>query len=83
MRVEARGHDETGARATLIFGIAELIGTAAAAVAVAFVDHIAAGDAPTGVVTSSDATLPTDDLLVAVTRGGVRLQAFTGIPSTG
>ncbi len=46
---------QTGARATLIIGIAELIGTAAAAVAVAFVDHIAAGDAPTGVVTSSDA----------------------------
>ncbi len=83
LRVEARGHDETGARATLIIGIAELIGTAAAAVAVAFVDHIANGDAPTGVVTSSDAALPTDDLLVAVTRGGVRLQAFTGIPSTG
>ena len=49
----------------------------------AFVDHIATGDAPTGVVTSSDAALPTDELLVAVTRGGVRLQSFTGIPSTG
>ena len=34
-------------------------------------------------VTSSDAALPTDDLLAAVTRGGVRLQAFTGIPYTG
>ena len=33
--------------------------------------------------TSSDASLPTDDLLAAVARGGVRLQAFTGIPHTG
>ena len=83
LRVEARGRDETGARATRIIGVAELIGTAAAAVAAAFVDHIATGDAPVGVVTSSDASLPTDDLLAAVTRGGVRLQGFTGIPYTG
>ena len=43
LRVEARGHDESGARATRIIGIAELIGTAAAAVAAAFVDHVADG----------------------------------------
>ncbi|MET0326420.1 MAG: hypothetical protein ABW219_14440, partial [Ilumatobacteraceae bacterium] len=60
--------------------IAELIGTTAAAVAAAFVDHVASGRAEIGVVTSSDASLPTTDLLAAVTRGGVRLQAFTGIP---
>ena len=83
LRVEARGQDESGARATRIIGIAELIGTAAAAVAAAFVDHIAEGDAPVGVVTSSDATMPTDDLLAAVTRSGVRLQGFTGIPYSG
>ncbi len=83
LRVEARGHDDHGGRAAHIIGIAELIGTAAAAVAAAFVDLVVAGEAPTGVVTTSDASLPTDDLLAAVTRGGVRLQAFTGIPHTG
>jgi hypothetical protein len=80
VRVEARGHDESGARATRIIGVAELLGTTAAAVAAAFVDHVASGQAAAGVVTSSDASLPTEDLLAAVSRGGVRLQAFTGIP---
>jgi hypothetical protein len=83
LRVEARGHDDDGGRAAHIVGIAELIGTAVAAVAAAFVDLVVAGEAPAGVVTSSDASLPTDDLLAAVVRGGVRLQSFTGIPHTG
>ena len=83
LRVEARGWDSDGARVTHIVGIAELIGTAAAAVAAAFVDHVAAGAAPVGVVTTSDAELPTASLLSTVARGGVRLQSFTGIPHTG
>jgi hypothetical protein len=83
LRVEARGHDGDGARVTLVVGIAELIGTGAAAVAAAFVDHLASGTVPPGVVTSSDADVPTLNLLGAVTRGGVRLQSFTGIPHTG
>src|SRR5918994_1678341 len=83
LRVEARGHDANGARSTLVVGIAELIGTAAAAVAAAFVDHLATGAMPPGVVTTSDAELPTAALLGAVARGGVRLQSFTGIPHTG
>ena len=82
-RVEARGNDDAGGHAAHIVGIAELIGTAAAAVAAAFIDLVIAGDAPPGVVTSSDASLPTDELLGAVVHGGVRLQAFTGIPHTG
>jgi hypothetical protein len=83
LRVEARGADGTGSRVTRVIGMAELIGTAASAVAGAFVDLLVAGDAPPGVVTASDADLPTGKLLAAVTRGGVRLQAFTGIPHTG
>ena len=63
LRVEARGRDAEGARVTLIVGIAELVGTAAAAVAAAFVDHVASGAAPAGVVTTSDADLPTAALL--------------------
>lgn len=82
LRVEARGHDERGARATRVIGMAELIGTAAAAVAGAFVELVARGGAPVGVVTAGDAELPTTELLAAVARGGVRVQAFTGIPHT-
>jgi hypothetical protein len=83
LRVEARGHDAGDARVTLVAGIAELSGTAAAAVAAAFVDHLASGAAPPGVVSTSDADLPTLTLLGAVGRNGVRLQSFTGIPHTG
>ena len=80
LRVEARGHDAEGARVTSIVGIAELIGTAASAVAAAFVDHVATGRAPAGVVTSADRDVPAGELLRAVGRGGVRVQSFTGIP---
>jgi hypothetical protein len=83
LRVEVRGQEASGARATRVIGMAELIATAAAAVAGAFVDLLAGGGAPPGVVTSCDPDLPTKELLAAVGRGGVRLQAFTGIPHTG
>lgn len=81
LRVEARGRDHRGARTTLITGIAELLGTAAAAVAGAFVDLLAdeTASVPPGVVTSSDEDLPTQRLLAMTARGGVRLQAFNGI----
>lgn len=82
LRVEARGQDESGARATRVIGMAELIGTAAAAVAGAFVDLLAGGGVEPGVVTAGDADLPTTDLLAAVARNGVRVQAFTGVPHT-
>lgn len=79
LRVEARGQDPAGVRTTMIVGIAELIATATAAVAAAFVDHLANEPTVPGVVTSSDAALPTDTLLAATARGGVRLQAFNGV----
>lgn len=81
LRVEARGRDADGARRSLIHGVAELIGTATAAVAASFVDAIDAGHTTPGVVTSSDGDLPTSAIARAVVRRGVRLQAFTGIPS--
>ncbi len=81
LRVEARGHDERGARVTLVQGVAELIGTTTAAVAASFVDVLADGGLGPGVVTAGDESLPTSTLLRAVARRGVRLQAFTGIPS--
>ena len=68
---------------TEVIGMAELIGTAASAVAGAFVDLLARRATEPGVVTASDPDLPTTTLLAAVARRGVRLQAFTGIPHTG
>jgi hypothetical protein len=82
VRVEARGRDEAGARVTHVIGVAELIGTAAAATAAAMAEHVAAGDARTGVITTSD-DLPAATILRNVLRNGVRLQEFTGIPYTG
>lgn len=81
LRVEARGADATGARDTRILGIAELIGTASAAVATSFADLVDAGSTRAGVVTAADDGLPTKQLLRAVVRRGVRLQRFTGIPT--
>ena len=76
-----RGYRSDGAREALILGIAELVGTATAAVASAMVSVLAAGDRAGGVITTSDADVPTRDALDHVTRHGVRLQSFTGIPS--
>ncbi len=77
------GPTSGGGRSTRVIGMAELIGTAAAAVAAAFVDLVAGGDVRRAWSPSSDADLPTTSLLAAIARGGVRVQAFTGIPHTG
>ncbi len=81
VRVEVRGSDEGGGRVTLILGIAELVGTAAAATASAFAKAAVDGSLPNGVVRSSDSRLDTIALLKAIERLGVRLQEFTGVPS--
>ena len=81
LRIEVRGNDHRGGRSTLIAGIAELVGTAAAATASAFTQVALDGGLPAGVVRAGDARLDTGALLHAVERGGVRLQEFTGVPS--
>lgn len=80
LRVEARGYDSAGARMTHVVGVAELIGTAAAATAAAMVGVLQERDRHGGVVTTSDADLPATELLRSVLRLGVRMQEFTGIP---
>jgi hypothetical protein len=80
LRVEVRGANAAGARECLIAGVAELVGTAAAATAAALVTALADGELPAGVVIASDAALPTDDLLRRAQSLGVRLQEFTGVP---
>lgn len=81
VRVEVRGSDATDGRVTLILGVAEQVGTAAAATAVAFAQAAMGGGVPSGVVRSSDARLDTVSLLNTVEKLGVRLQEFTGVPS--
>jgi hypothetical protein len=80
VRVEVRGRDADGVRQTLIAGIAEFVGAAAAATAVAMTRQVLAGQAPRGVLSTSDRRLDTDTVLEEVQRNGIRLQEFTGVP---
>lgn len=82
IRVEVRGSDESGARVTSIVGVAELVGTATAATAAAFTVEAVSERLPIGVSRAGDDTLDTLELLRNVSRLGVRLQEFTGVPST-
>lgn len=81
VRVEVRGASADGGRTTEVLGIAELVGTATAATAVAFTRSAAAGELPVGVVRTADAELDTLGLLRTIGGLGVRLQEFTGVPS--
>lgn len=82
IRVEVRGNDVNGARTTVIGGVAELVGSAAAATAGAFAVEFVEGRLPAGLVVAGDACLDTTGMLRNVERLGVRLQEFTGVPST-
>ncbi|MGA1075419.1 MAG: hypothetical protein ACO307_09835 [Ilumatobacteraceae bacterium] len=82
LRVELRGADGAGARQCHLVGIAELVGTAAAATAAAFVTAIVDDLVRPGLVLAGDGSLPTVELLRRVVGFGVRLQEFTGIPQT-
>jgi hypothetical protein len=59
-----------------------LVGTAAAATASAFTVEAAAGRLPSGVCRAGDVELDTVGILRTVSQLGVRLQEFTGVPST-
>jgi hypothetical protein len=80
-RVELRGADASGARLTLIAGIAEMVGTAAAATACAYVEALLRGVLSPGLLLPGDDSVDTTALLHDVERFGVRLQEFTGVPS--
>jgi hypothetical protein len=82
IRVEVRGSAADGARVTLIAGIAELVGTATAATAVSLVEQIAVSALPSGVVAPGDPSVDIVACLKSITRLGVRLQEFTGVPTT-
>lgn len=82
IRVEVRGTDASGARVTSIVGVAELVGTAAAATACAFTVEALGDRLPSGVSRAGDEDLDTLGLLRNVSQLGVRLQEFTGVPSS-
>jgi hypothetical protein len=81
IRVEVRGSDESGGRRTLIAGAAELVGTTAAATAIAFASAAVEGRLDPGVVRAGDRSLDTVELLRRISAVGVRLQEFTGVAS--
>lgn len=82
VRVEVRGAAADGARVTRVLGVAELVGTASAAIAAVFAVAAAANELPVGAVVTSDAALDTLELLRRVEGAGVRLQEFTGVPQS-
>ena len=81
LRVEVRGADSAGERVALVVGLAEQVGTTAAATATAVVPPIVDGGTPTGVVCAGDPRLDTPGLLHRIEHLGVRIQEFTGIPT--
>lgn len=83
VRVEVRGTGVDGGRQTLVVGIAEQVASAAAATASAFAALVLADALPPGVITPADERLDTIAILHTIERLGVRLQEFTGIPSSG
>lgn len=82
IRVEVRGTDDAGGRVTEIAGVAEMVGTATAATACAFVVEVLRGRIAAGVAIAGASDLDTVALLTNVRQLGVRLQEFTGVPST-
>ena len=83
LRVEVRGSAPDGARLTRILGVAELVGTASAAMAAVFASAAHADELPDGAIATSDPQLDTLTLLRRVEAAGVRLQEFTGVPQPG
>lgn len=83
LRVEVRGLDRDGHRVAAIAGVAEYVGAAAGATAVAMASLAIDGRLPSGLVTTCSPEIDVHEVLGMVARGGVRLQEFTGVPQRG
>jgi hypothetical protein len=81
VRVELRGALATGARETVIAGVAEMVGTATSATAAAYATLAIEGRLRDGLVLPGDQRDDTMELLRSIERFGVRLQEFTGVPN--
>ena len=64
----------------MIAGVAELVGTAAAATAAAFTMLVHEAKLPPGLVVAGQADVPTLEALKRIESYGIRLQEFTGVP---
>ena len=83
LRVEVRGADPDGGRQTVIAGIAERAGTAAAAMAAAFAGELDGRRIAVRGGRQRRRRTRHGSLLAAVERYGVRLQEFTGVAQRG
>ena len=81
--MEVRGSNTAGGRECVIAGVAELVGTAAAATAAAFTMLVAEGRLRPGLVVAGDHDVPTLDALERIESYGIRLQEFTGVAQRG
>lgn len=78
LRVEVRGASSDGARETYVMGIAELVGSVAAAVIAAMITEVKSSGRASGLVIPGAVELPTNRLLHHIQEYGVRIQEFTG-----
>jgi len=78
LRVEVRGVDQGGRRASLVHGVAEQVGTASAAVAATFAEAVSDGELPAGVTLAGDSRVAEFRILARVVARGVRLQEYSG-----
>lgn len=83
LRVEIRGSAADGSRCCVVAGVAEMVGSAAAATAAAFVELMVDGSTDAGVVTPCDDDVPVVRLLDRIRSYGIRLQEFSGVPQLG
>ena len=81
LRVELRGIDRDGRRATIVRGVADQVGTATAAVASVFAEAAARGELPAGLTLASDPISQQLGLLQRVVAKGIRVQEYTGTPA--
>ncbi|MEC7579475.1 MAG: hypothetical protein VX728_00360, partial [Actinomycetota bacterium] len=81
LRVEVRGASPDGARETYVMGIAELVGSVAAAVIAAMITELESSGLATGLVIPGATDVPTNRLLHHIQERGIRIQEFTGQPS--
>jgi len=81
LRVEVRGASSDGTRETYVIGVAELVGSVAAAVIAAMITELKSSGVGRGLVIPGASDIPTNRLLHHTQEYGVRIQEFTGQPS--
>ena len=78
LRVELRGLESNGRQRTVVWGVADQIGTISAAVASVFAEAVASGELPAGLTLAGDGVCEQLHLLRRVTARGIKLQEYDG-----